>query len=331
MRISRAIADLFRVRIISTILRAGEAAKQDAGVIREIGGGEAKTTAWEVETADLAGKRQILASEADSAGSPGSRGMAHPSDSGRPQPGTDIVHGRPTSAVTPPELNHRDVDAIADHTKGGNGSINWALAHEMEKGVKIEQDLAKSSKELQTLPDLGEDPQKPPKMDELPKPRAARVAPAGWTRKDSDALLDYTLSGGRELNSALRSGRVDGNALSVENINEALRKLPDYKGVVSRRVRSSEMPPEVLARYRKGARVTESGFTSTSRAANGTLFPGDVEFQILSKTGKDITEYSQPTFRAEQEVLFPPKATFDVEDRFIDPATGRTIIRMVER
>ncbi|MGW0058110.1 ADP-ribosyltransferase [Nocardia nova] len=209
----------------------------------------------------------------------------------------------------------------------------WKAAHKLEKGVKIEQDLAKSSKELQALSKLGEDFKKPPKLDELPKPGAARVDPAGWTGKDSDALLDYTSSGGRELNSALRSGRVEGNdALSfrVDNINEALGKLPDYKGVVSRRVQSTEMPPEVLARYQKGATVAEDGFTSTSRATNGSPFPGDVEFQIFSKTGKDITEYSNPSYRAEQEVLFPPKTKFDVEDRFIDPETGRTIIRMVE-
>ncbi|MBF5001905.1 hypothetical protein IRT45_32810 [Nocardia sp. BSTN01] len=86
-----------------------------------------KTAALEVENADLAGERQILASEADSAGSPGSNGQAHLSDSGRPQPGTDIVHGRPTSTATRPELDHVDVDAIVDYIKGGNGSINRAL------------------------------------------------------------------------------------------------------------------------------------------------------------------------------------------------------------
>lgn len=42
MRVSRGIADLFREQIVPTILRAGEAAERDAGVIREIGGDGAK-------------------------------------------------------------------------------------------------------------------------------------------------------------------------------------------------------------------------------------------------------------------------------------------------
>ncbi|MGW4094787.1 ADP-ribosyltransferase [Nocardia sp. NPDC004750] len=105
----------------------GEAVEHDARVVREISDG-AKTAAWEAENADLAGKRRVLASEADSAGgSPGSKGQAHPSDSGRPQPGTDIVHARPTSTARRLELDHGDVDAIVDYIKGGNESINRAL------------------------------------------------------------------------------------------------------------------------------------------------------------------------------------------------------------
>ncbi|MGA4792254.1 ADP-ribosyltransferase [Nocardia sp. AB354] len=207
----------------------------------------------------------------------------------------------------------------------------WKAGHKLEKGIKLEQDLAKSTKELQDLSKLGEEIKKPPTIEKAPAP--ARVDPAGWTGKDNDALLDYTTSGGRELNAALRDGRVEGSdalKFRVDNVNEALGKLPDYKGVVTRRVDSKEMPPDVLARYQPGKTVTEDGFTSTSRAPEGTPFPGDVEFQIFSKSGKDITEYAQPEYRREQEVLFRSGTPFDVTERFTDPATGHTVIRMVE-
>ena len=116
----------------------------------------------------------------------------------------------------------------------------------------------------------------------------------------------------------------------VDNVNEALDKLPDYKGVVTRRVDTREMPPEVLARYQPGQTVTEDAFTSTSRAPEGTPFSGDVEFQIFSKTGKDVSQYAPEAYAREQEVLFKSPTPFEVTERFIDPDTGHTVIRMVE-
>lgn len=207
----------------------------------------------------------------------------------------------------------------------------WKAGHKLEKGIKVEQDLAKSSKELENLAKLSEDIKKPPTIEKPPAP--ARVDPAGWTGKDSDALLDYSTSGGRELNAAIRNGRVEGSdalQFRVDNVNEALSKLPDHRGVVSRRVDSSEMPPEVLAKYQPNTTITEDAFTSTSAAENGTPFAGDVEFQIFSKTGKDISQYANPTVAHEQEVLFRSGTKFDVTERFTDPASGRTVIRMIE-
>ncbi|RJO78415.1 hypothetical protein D5S18_05855 [Nocardia panacis] len=63
MRISRAIADLLRERIVPTFLRAGKAAEHYAGVMREIGEG-AKTAARTAGNADLMGAGQVLASKA---------------------------------------------------------------------------------------------------------------------------------------------------------------------------------------------------------------------------------------------------------------------------
>jgi hypothetical protein len=88
----------------------------------------------------------------------------------------------------------------------------------------------------------------------------------------------------------------------------------------------------VLARYQPDAVVTERAFLSTSvepAVAQSSAFAGNVEFRILSKAGRDISSFS--TFPTEREVLFPSGTQFYVVDRTSDPATGRTIIEMLER
>jgi len=63
--------------------------------------------------------------------------------------------------------------------------------------------------------------------------------------------------------------------------------------------------------------------------ARFAAFAGNVEFKILSRTGRDISSISM--FPSEREVLFPTGVQFYVLDRKSDPDTGRTIIEMIER
>ncbi|MCX4093592.1 hypothetical protein [Nocardia sp. alder85J] len=51
----------------------------------------------------------------------------------------------------------------------------------------------------------------------------------------------------------------------------------------------------------------------------------NVEFQILSKTGADYSRFGTP-----DEVLFRSGTDFFVRRVLPDPATGRTIIQMIE-
>ena len=115
----------------------------------------------------------------------------------------------------------------------------------------------------------------------------------------------------------------------VEALNHALEKLPPHVGPV---VRGTDLPPDVIAQYQPDAVVTERAFLSTSLEpgiAQSTAFSGNVEFRILSKTGRDISSFS--TFPSEREVLFPAGVPFYVVDRRPDPLTGRTIIEMIEQ
>jgi hypothetical protein len=150
------------------------------------------------------------------------------------------------------------------------------------------------------------------------------------TSGDLSALADYTALGHEDLNDALRTSTVDASQqVRVEALNQALEKLPAHHGPV---VRGTDLPPDVLARYQPDAVVTERAFLSTSvepAVAQSTAFAGNVEFRILSKTGRDISSFS--TFPTEREVLFPTGTQFYVLDRKLDPSTGRTIIEMIER
>jgi hypothetical protein len=147
---------------------------------------------------------------------------------------------------------------------------------------------------------------------------------------DLSALADYTGPGHRELNDALRSNAVDASQHArIEAIKSALQKLPPYAGPV---IRGTDLPAEVIARYRPGEVITEDAFLSTTTnpgVARSPAFAGNVEFRILSNTGRDISSFS--VFPGEQEVLFPPGTNFVVVSKTVDPVTGRTVIRMMER
>lgn len=200
----------------------------------------------------------------------------------------------------------------------------WKTERKIEQGITLEQDLVAQSKKLDEISKIGQDIKEPPKMGEAP---AVKPASVNLTTKDTDALADYTGPGYKDMNEALRRGTAhqsDAIGFRVDRLNEALGKFPNYEGYVTRR---TELPPEVLAKYQKGNRVTEDAFTSSSKHPE-TAFDGPVEMQIFSKTGKDISAYSQ--YGRENEVLFRSNTPFDVVDRFPDPVTGRTIIRMIE-
>jgi hypothetical protein len=149
------------------------------------------------------------------------------------------------------------------------------------------------------------------------------------TSDDLSALADYTGSGHADLNDALRSDTLDASQHArVEALNKALEKLPSHSGPV---VRGTNLPRDVLAQYQPGATVTESAFTSTTKnpaVAQSPAFAGNVEFRILSSTGRDVSSVS--VYPGEQEVVFPAGTNFYVLDRRIDPITGITIIEMLE-
>jgi NAD:arginine ADP-ribosyltransferase len=159
-------------------------------------------------------------------------------------------------------------------------------------------------------------------------PVAHEAAPL--TLEHLSALADYTGLGHEDLNDALRTNTVDASQQARgEALNQALEKLPPHSGLV---FRGTDLPPEVLAQYQPGAVVTEDAFVSASvdpAVARSPAFAGNVEFWIVSETGRDISSLS--SISHEQEVLFPSGMQFYVITRTTDPLTGTTIIEMAER
>ncbi|MFQ6397073.1 hypothetical protein ACLMAJ_26875 [Nocardia sp. KC 131] len=187
----------------------------------------------------------------------------------------------------------------------------WQREKKIGEGVTTLADVAKNQKELQRLRELG----------------AAR-APAKLSTEEVTAITDYTGSGHQFANVPLRSGKITAEQQRyIDNLNAGLDKLPNFEGQVTRVV---QLTPEQLARYEKGFEVTEPAFTSASplAKAGGGVREGNVEMQIFSQTGKDITQLSAP---GNPEILFKSGTPFDVVNRYTDWNTGRTVIQMIER
>jgi ADP-ribosyltransferase exoenzyme len=151
----------------------------------------------------------------------------------------------------------------------------------------------------------------------------------GLTSDDLAAIADYTGPGHEDLNDALRSNAVDASQKArIEAFSNALQKLPTYQGAV---IRGTDLPPEIVDRYRRDEIITEDAFLSATTdpaVARSPTFAGNVEFQITSKTGRDISHVS--LFPNEKEIVFPAGTRFLIIDKVMDSVTSKTVIRMME-
>ena len=124
------------------------------------------------------------------------------------------------------------------------------------------------------------------------------------TDEEEAAIVRYTGSKSYLLNEALRSGE----KLSPEykkwakSLNSAIRKLPKYKGAVTRSVwlQNEEALRAFLDEYKVGQIVTCRSFLSTTK---GGIYNTEANVQITilnSRKGADISEY----YDGEREVLY---------------------------
>ncbi|MFB4317475.1 hypothetical protein [Actinomadura sp. 21ATH] len=127
------------------------------------------------------------------------------------------------------------------------------------------------------------------------------------------------------INAALNSGdraAAGPYAGQIRSHDGVLAALPPFEGQV---LRTADLDPAQIARYREGATVREPGFVI------GTLDPGgrprgNAEFVIQSRTGRAVGPAIDPRTGA---VHFPRGTAFEVT-RVEDLGDGRTRIHMAE-
>jgi hypothetical protein len=107
----------------------------------------------------------------------------------------------------------------------------------------------------------------------------------------------------------------------------ALNKLPDFQGRVGRVV---ELHGNDIWKYRVGRTIVEPAFISTTHKGTEP-YPGNVKFEILSKTGKRVSFLNEST--GEDEILFKPSTKFKVlkKERRNDNGELLWIIKLEEQ
>jgi len=114
-----------------------------------------------------------------------------------------------------------------------------------------------------------------------------------------------------------------------ELLAQVLAKLPPYQSIVYRGV---NLISDEISLYRKAARtgetITEAFFVSTSRLKSVADKHGSVSFRIISKSGRDISNFSM--HRLEAEVLFTYGNTFKVS-KVDEQHDGRVVITLKEK
>lgn len=143
------------------------------------------------------------------------------------------------------------------------------------------------------------------------KEKKESVGIEGFTSEDESNIYNYTDDWYLTLNKKLIKGIDDERE---ELINNALDKLPDYKGKVWRGMSAIKELSSHSDDYQKGDMIRFDAFTSTTKKENGLNdFGQDILFEIESKTGKDISKFS--LMPQEQEVLFKSKSFFEVKGK----------------
>jgi hypothetical protein len=196
----------------------------------------------------------------------------------------------------------------------------WQTERRIAAGVKLDADLSRHVREMERLEDLAPGGRLRPKADP-PRPSLSAEDVAILRQGPSDSRAN-------SLTAALREGTATPEQQrQIDALNNALGKLPAHEGPL---VRHTNLTDEQLARYVEGKPTTELGFTSASTNLKGSnellVNSSNVEFQLISKTGRDYSQYGTP-----DEILFPSGTNFFVHDKVFDQATNRWMIRMMEQ
>jgi hypothetical protein len=228
---------------------------------------------------------------------------------------------QPTNQQIPPDWHNAEPPPLL-HTKEEEGAAMAisavtpeATPQEALEGVELVQQL--TDEELASFKDSlgGKYDDYVAKVRQLRSHIIFAELVAGMTDDQIIAVIGYTGSDYRMLNKALRSKDPDEMARLgpyIRSADQGLAALPNFEGKV---YRGADLPASVIDKYEPGKVVTEDAFTSTSYDA-GSKFSGNVVFEIVSRTGKQVEFLSE--FSHEKEILLRPGTRLLVTDKFIE-------------
>ncbi len=129
------------------------------------------------------------------------------------------------------------------------------------------------------------------------------------SKRERDAIEDYTTDYFQEINDTLRKGEEPTGHIAgiIKNMDSGLEKMPKHKGTVFRVI---EIEPSVVDQLKSGT-FSDPAYMSTSKSVPDVLpHKQQIGLQIRSKTGVDISSLSLNP--GEEEVLFPRGTKFRV-------------------
>ena len=130
-------------------------------------------------------------------------------------------------------------------------------------------------------------------------------------------IYKYSEDGYEGVNTILRNSEGGNNTEFGILLDNTLRKLPNYNGLVYRSVNLTEYE---LKKYEEASEkntiLVEYSFVSTSKSIGiASMFGKNCQFTILSQTGKEIetfTKYGFDSGQNEKEILFRPNRKFSI-------------------
>lgn len=153
------------------------------------------------------------------------------------------------------------------------------------------------------------------------------------TTYDKAVIYKYSDDGFKDINEELRKSKGKTFSAFARHLTNALKKLPDYDGLVYRKV---HLTKQELTMYRNALKnnkpLKEFTFISTTKSrliamnfAGTTTYAPNCLFRIQTKTGKEIDKIAKFD---EKEVLLFPNTTFRVLD--LRKEINYTLITMEE-
>jgi len=152
------------------------------------------------------------------------------------------------------------------------------------------------------------------------------------TIEERTLIYKYSEDGYESLNNRLRYSGGNNNSKFGNLLENTLKKLPDYKGLVYRGANLSVLQ---IAKYEHAAQknliLVEPSFLSGSKSPMIGNMYGNCRFTIISKSGKSVEQFAKYGLYSgqnEKEVLFTPNCKFDILE--VTKENGYTLILMEE-